>query len=114
MTSETMPPPEGVPMPKPPITLVVDALQEVLQRNAIEVTNSLGADTRLFGRDGLLDSMGLVTLVVAVEQAVEEEYGISVSLADDRALSQRNSPYRTVGALAEYAAGLLDGTLARG
>jgi acyl carrier protein len=101
-------------MPKTPTALIIDALQEVLQHNAIEVAEPLGAETRLFGRDGLLDSMGLVTLVVAVEQAVEDEYGVSVSLADDRALSQRNSPYRTVASLAEYAASLLDGAATRG
>ena len=60
-------------------------------------------DTPLFGREGFLDSMGLVTCVVAVEQAIEDELGVSVSLADDRALSQRTSPYRTVGTLADYA-----------
>ena len=101
-------------MSKPPMTLIVDALQEILEHHAIAAPGPLGEGTRLFGRDGLLDSMGLVTLVVAVEQAIEDEYGVSVSLADDRALSQRNSPYRTVGSLAEYAARLLDGAAARG
>ena len=52
----------------------------------------------------ILDSMGLVTLVVGVEQAIEDELGVSVSLADARALSQRNSPYRTVGSLANATA----------
>jgi acyl carrier protein len=69
------------------------------------------ADTPLFGRDGLLDSMGLVTLVVAVEQAIEDELGVSVSLADARALSQKASPYRTVGALADYADSLIHTTV---
>lgn len=65
---------------------------------------SLGESTRLFGEQGILDSMGLVSLVVAVEQAIDDKYGKSVALADERALSQRHSPYRTVGTLAEYAA----------
>jgi acyl carrier protein len=101
-------------MPKPPATLIVDALQELLEHHVIDASGPLDANTRLFGRDGVLDSMGLVTLVVAVEQAIEDEYGVSVSLADDRALSQRNSPYRTVGSLAEYSARLLDGAVAHG
>jgi D-alanine--poly(phosphoribitol) ligase subunit 2 len=69
------------------------------------------ADTPLFGRDGILDSMGLVTLVVAVEQAIDDELGVGVSLADARALSQRASPYRTVGTLADYADGLIHTTV---
>jgi len=45
--------------------------------------------------------------MVAVEQAIEDELGVSVSLADERALSQRTSPYRTVGTLADYADSLI-------
>jgi acyl carrier protein len=60
--------------------------------------------TQLFGERGLLDSVGLVSLVVAVEQELADELGIDVGLADERALSQRTSPYRTVASLAEYAA----------
>ena len=101
-------------MPKTPLTLIVDALREFVEQHGIDAPGPLDGDTRLFGREGLLDSMGLVTLVVAVEQAIEDEYGVSVSLADDRALSQRTSPYRTVGSLADYAARLLDGAVARG
>lgn len=101
-------------MPKTPTTLIVDALLELLEHRAIDVPGPLDAETQLFGRAGLLDSLGLVTLVVAVEQAIADEYGVGVSLADDRALSQRNSPYRTVGSLAEYAAGLLNGAVSRG
>ncbi len=101
-------------MPKTPLTLIVDALREFVEQHDIAAPGPLDGDTRLFGREGLLDSMGLVTLVVAVEQAIEDEYGVSVSLADDRALSQRTSPFRTVGSLADYAARLLDGAVARG
>jgi acyl carrier protein len=62
--------------------------------------------TPLFGKDGILDSTGLVSLVVALEQGIQDEYGISISLADDRALSRKSSPYRTIGSLAEYAVAL--------
>lgn len=66
----------------------------------------LDAKTPLFGEVGVLDSVGLVSLVVAVEQAMEDELGIRVSLADERALSQQKSPYRTVESLASYAVSL--------
>jgi D-alanine--poly(phosphoribitol) ligase subunit 2 len=69
--------------------------------------SSLDEKTPLFGEVGVLDSVGLVSLVVAVEQALEDEQGIRVSLADERALSQQNSPYRTVESLAAYAASLV-------
>lgn len=69
----------------------------------------LTADTTLYGEDGVLDSMGLVTLVVAVEQAIEDKYERPVGLADEKAMSQSRSPYRSANRLAEYAASQLQG-----
>jgi acyl carrier protein len=87
--------------------MIVSALREQGDGSGIATLPALGPDTPLFGREGVLDSLGLVALVVAVEQAIEDEYGIGVSLADERALSQSKSPFRTIGALAEYAGRLI-------
>ena len=84
--------------------LIVAATRELAAEQGIEVASNLDAGTRLFGDGGLLDSMALVSLVIAVEQAVEEKYDSPVALADEKALSQRSSPYRTIGTLAAYAA----------
>lgn len=59
-------------------------------------------DTVLFGNDGFLDSLGLVTLIVAVEQNLRDELDISVTLADEKAMSQKVSPFRTIETLADY------------
>lgn len=64
-------------------------------------------DTVLFGEGGALDSLGLVHLIVGVEQRVEEDFGAAVALADERAMAQEQSPFRTVGALADYVTTLL-------
>lgn len=83
--------------------LIIGAVRDIVAQEGIETGGELGADTRLFGDGGLLDSMALVSLVVAVEQLIDEQLGVAVALADEKALSQRNSPYRTIGALAAYA-----------
>lgn len=59
-------------------------------------------ETRLFGRDGTLDSLSLVNLVLAVEERTEDVTGRSISLADDRAISQERSPFLTIGSLVDY------------
>ena len=87
--------------------MIIEIAGELREEEEIEITDELRADTPLFGEDGLLDSMGLVSLVIAVEQAIEEQFERRVSLADEKALSQSNSPYRTVNSLADYAAGEL-------
>ena len=64
-------------------------------------------DTVLFGRSSKLDSLGLVTLVVAIEQKIQEDFGVTLTIADEKAFSQKSSPFRTVGTLAEYVTSLL-------
>ncbi len=59
-------------------------------------------ETVLLGVGGAVDSLGLVRLILEVEREVEQTSGRSVSLTDERAMSQRNSPFRDVGALAAY------------
>ena len=66
-------------------------------------------EAAVFGELGVLDSLGLVNLIVAVEQAVEDEFDESITLADEKAVSQKNSPFRTVGSLIEYVETLLAG-----
>jgi acyl carrier protein len=89
------------------VTLIIRTLRDLDGPGGVAADRALDRETALFGREGILDSLALVSLVVAVEQAIEDELGVSVSLADEKALSQRHSPYRTVGTLAEYAQGLV-------
>ena len=58
--------------------------------------------TILIGDDAVVDSLGLVQIITDVEDAVSERYGRELDLTDERALSQRNSPFRSVGALADH------------
>ena len=58
--------------------------------------------TPLFGPAAKLDSLGLVSLIVNLEQNLATTFGVGVTLADEKAMSQRTSPFRTVGTLAEY------------
>lgn len=64
-------------------------------------------ETILYGVGGKLDSLGLVNLIVATEQQIEETFGVAVTLASERAISQQHSPFRTIGSLADYAITLL-------
>ncbi|MEA2401046.1 MAG: hypothetical protein QOK00_1449 [Thermoleophilaceae bacterium] len=64
-------------------------------------------ETALYGSSSDLDSLGLVNFVVAAEQQIDASLGKSLVLADDRALAQEPSPFRSVGALADYVEVLL-------
>ena len=84
---------------------VIDEINQLLPEDG-QMKKSI--DTDLFGRSGKLDSMGLVTLIVTTEQKIEEELGVSITIADERAMSQKNSPFKTIGTLAEYTLLLLE------
>lgn len=68
---------------------------------------TLNGDTVLFGRDGLLDSVALVSFILDLEEAIRAACGVSITLADERAMSQSRSPFRRVSSLADYAAQLI-------
>jgi acyl carrier protein len=58
--------------------------------------------TPLAGDSGKLDSAALINLIVLTEQKTAQELGRPILLTDDRAMSQINEVFRTVGSLADY------------
>lgn len=87
------------------IFMAVDEVNEqLLKERSLEKS----LDTVLFGNSSKLDSLGMVSLITAVEQKIEEAFGASITLADERALSQQDSPFKTIGTLTDYIALLLN------
>lgn len=87
-----------------------ERIREAIYRAVDEINEQLpkghqlekSPETILFGNGGQLDSLGLVSFIVEVEQKIEEELSISITLADERAMSQKNSPFMTLQTLTEY------------
>ena len=86
------------------VSLILDCARDVAELEDRPLPDALEADAPLFGENAVFDSVGLVSLVVAVEQAIEDVHDVVVSLADQRAMSQERSPFRRVASLAAYAA----------
>ena len=64
------------------------------------------ATAPIFGANSPLDSLGLVGLLIDIEEAFAAD-GHSIVLSDEKALSQRRSPYRDVPSLVDYIERLL-------
>jgi acyl carrier protein len=77
----------------------VKTLNETLEH---PVNCDAGEDTLLFGGDGVLDSMALVSLIVLLEEQIELTLGRNLILASEKAMSQKRSPFASIGALASY------------
>lgn len=65
--------------------------------------------TPLIGDGATVNSLGLINLLVALEQQVETVLGNVVILTQDDVLLQPDGPLKTVGSLADYMLTLLDG-----
>jgi acyl carrier protein len=83
------------------VEIVTSALRDAVSQNGGD-PSSVTEDTVIVGPGAVVDSIGVVSLIVDIEQRLEVDQGISVTLANDRAMSQRNSPFRTPGVLADH------------
>jgi acyl carrier protein len=59
-------------------------------------------DEIIFGNEGKLDSLGLVNLIVNIESLIDEELGKQIVIANEKAMSMKNSPFRDVETLAQF------------
>jgi hypothetical protein len=84
------------------VELLLSVLRTSLDENDLGVILEEGENIKLFGGDGLFDSIGLVGYVVEVEEKLEDVYGISLVLANEKAMSRRTSPFARISYLAEY------------
>ncbi len=83
--------------------LVEAALREIGETQGFEIpAGAIPDDFRLLGSKSLLDSMAFVMVTAGVEQRLSEEKNISITIVSEKAMSMRNSPFRTVGTLADY------------
>ncbi|MBG0860715.1 MAG: hypothetical protein IQL11_14535 [Bacteroidales bacterium] len=82
--------------------IIKKAVAQYASENDITELMRPDSDTILFGKDSVIDSIGLVTIIVEVESRISEDLNITISLADEKALSQKNSPFKTIKSLTDY------------
>jgi acyl carrier protein len=58
--------------------------------------------TKIFGTNGVLDSVGIVFLITELEEKISDDFDCDITLADEKAMSQVTSPFRNVETLAKY------------
>lgn len=81
------------------IELISEYILEEVDQN---FSYNIDLDTKLFGGDGPIDSMGLVVLLVKIEEYIEDNYSVSITLASEKAMSRRTSPFSRVKYLLDY------------
>jgi acyl carrier protein len=84
------------------VEIVRAAIEEVNAQLPPESRVALDLETPLFGPQATLGSLGLVNLVVATEQRMNEAFGIEVSLTDEQATSRWEQIFESVASLVDY------------
>ena len=81
--------------------LVIKTVTSLSEDFEIKMDPVLGAESALYGDNGPLDSLALVNLISDLEDLVSQEYDSIITLADEKAMSARNSPFLTIQTLSQ-------------
>ena len=79
--------------------IVIGILKEFCE--TYEINSVINMQTSLIGSGKILDSMGLVSVIVDIETAFLDK-DIEISLTSETAMSSRISPFRTVSSLCNF------------
>jgi acyl carrier protein len=81
--------------------IVILSLSNYIQNKGIQM--KIDKDTPLIGSHSIIDSLGLVHLIVDIETAFLDE-NIELSLTSESAMSSKVSPFRSVGSICNFIA----------
>ena len=88
--------------------IIIEVLTELNEELEKEILNNPTKDTKLYGGSGVLDSLALVSLITDLEERVSDEFDNDIILADEKAMSQKTSPFRNVESLTIYIQKILE------
>lgn len=78
----------------------IDEIKDMI--NDEEVSFIKRPDAVLYGAESPLDSMAIVALIINIEQKFYDEFNKTITIANEKAVSAKNSPFKTVSSLTDY------------
>lgn len=88
--------------------IIIQALKNLAQELESPELENANLQTKIYGSEGNLDSLALVSFITDIEEMVDSEFNVNITLADEKAMSSRNSPFKNVETLAQYIQNLLE------
>ena len=86
------------------ISVIKEVVNDYFEVQGIDPTAT--EETPLFGSDSELDSLGLINVIVDIESYFRGN-NIVITLTSAKAMSRRDSPFKTIDTLAEFIEGLI-------
>lgn len=84
------------------IEILKEAVSELNEQMEDDEKIVFNDETRFIGSHACIDSMGFVTLVSIIEELIVDKTGKSVQLVNEKAFSQKHSPFYSIATLADY------------
>ena len=82
--------------------LIAKAIDEINEQLEDDSKVTLSDETRFIGKKACLDSISFVTFISILEELVEEKLNKNIQLVNEKAFSEKNSPFYSVETLCNY------------
>jgi len=93
-------------------TLTRDQVESVVVQTLASIRPELSpvsGATPLIGEQAVVDSVGFITLLVAIEQGLGSVVDLSASFMEQNAVDDSQHPFRTIESLTDHICGMLSG-----
>lgn len=88
--------------------IIIETLSELNEELENLSLQNPTSKTKLYGLNGGLDSLALVSFITDLEEKISDEFEKEIVLADEKAMSAQTSPFRNVESLTLYIQSLLE------
>ncbi|MGA4845930.1 hypothetical protein ACOBQB_06570 [Streptomyces sp. G5(2025)] len=75
------------------LTVLGNVIEELNERRDEKIPTENLLDVSFYGDAAVFDSMHLVNFLVLVEEGLEDEFDVEISLTSEKAVSRRVSPF---------------------
>ena len=88
--------------------VILDSLKEFNEEKAKDEALEISNDTILLDKQGKLDSLDFVTLIVIIESNMFNKLGKNITIVSEKAFSKKYSPFKNVETLMDFIVELLE------
>ena len=81
---------------------IYDTVEEVNRQLPNEQQLQRSPDTIIVGDGGVLDSLGVISFLVALEDRLSRETGNTITLLDEEIISKSDGPLKTIGHIEQF------------
>lgn len=82
--------------------IIFKVIDELNMLSPPEAQLNKSPTTILLGEGGVLDSLGIINLIVSVEEKLMSDLGLNLILLDEESLSSPEGPYKTIDSFERY------------